>query len=492
MRIVHNYYLKIYDYLNNIKILIYPIIDTLPAMKRKAISTAAVAIIVIVLIVAVAAGAYFMMQQAPPPAEKPPAEEKPPTKPPAEEKPPAEKPPAEQPPKPKFTEIPIGLVEPTSGAYAVFGTEAKQAAELIIEDINNRGGIKSLGGAKLVLKFQDSKSSVDGAQAAANYLVSTERVPIIVGAYISRHTGGMLQITEPNKVIVVADALVDPLTEQGDYIFRVCPKNSAHAITNVKFVYNQLVKHGYDPSKVKVAVLNEDSIFGKLGSLAAIEELTKLGMNVVTHIEYPYDITDMTSIVNQLMQQGIDIVFIHPYFGDALLFAKTVRDLGYKPMFIAGQGACGFCDPESIKSGGENVNYITNTYSYDNAKDAPYNNWFVQEFEKRYGKKPTEAGGIIAYSIWTIKEALEKYGEMFPEDTKLDPDHLKAAFLALDITSGPAADLYPTGHIKFNDIGDNQYAGAVVVQVIDGVPYLVWPEEGAPREAVFPRPDWQG
>lgn len=434
-------------------------------MLRRAISTTAVAIIAIVVIIAIAAGAYFALQQAPAP---PPA------------------------PKPKFTEIPIGLVEPTSGAYAVFGTEAKQAVELLVEDINNRGGIKSLGGAKLVLKFQDSKSTVDGAQAAATYLVSVERVPIIIGAYISRHTAGMLQVTEPNKVIVVTDALVDTLTEQGDYIFRACPKVSAHGITNVHFIHKQLVKHGYDPSKVRVAVLNEDSIFGKLGALAAMEELAKLGMNVVAHIEYPYDITDMTSIVNKLMQEKVDIVIIHPYFGDALLFAKTVHDLGYKPMFIAGQGACGFADPDSIKSGGENVNYYTNTYSYDNSKIAPYNKWFVEEFEKRYGKKPTEGGGIVSYSIWTVKEALEKYGEMFPQDTKLDPDHLKAAFLALDITSGPAAELYPTGRIKFNDIGDNQYAGAVIVQVIDGKAYLVWPEETAPRSAVFPRPDWRG
>ncbi len=390
----------------------------------------------------------------------------------------------------KLTEIKIGLVEPLTGGYAVFGTEAKQAAELIIEDINNKGGIANLKGAKLKLVVEDSKSTVDGAKLAAQRLVSVEHVPIIVGAYISRHTGGMLDITEPAKVIVVADALVDYLTEQGDYIFRVCPKNSAHAVTNVNFVYEMLRRAGIDPSSVKIAVINEDSIFGKLGALAAMERAATLGMNVVDHIEYPWDIADMTPIVSKLMEEDIDIVIAHPYFGDALLFAKTVHDLGWKPMFIAGQGACGFADPESIESGGETVEYITQTYSYSWAKNTAYNNWFVSEFEKRYGKKPTEAGGIVAYSLWTIKEALELYGEMFPEDETLDPDHLREAFMAVEITSGPAAELYPTGHIEFDEVGDNAYAGAVVYQVIEGEAYLVWPMAGAQREAVFPRPDW--
>ena len=392
----------------------------------------------------------------------------------------------------KFTlkEIKIGLVEPLTGGYAVFGTEAKQAAELIIEDINNKGGIVNLKGAKLKLVVEDSKSTVDGAKLAAERLVHVEKVPIIVGAYISRHTGGMLDITEPAKVIVVSDALVDYLTEQGDYIFRVCPKNSAHAVTNVNFVYEMLRRAGIDPGTVRIAVLNEDSIFGKLGALAAMERAATLGMNVVDHIEYPWDIADMTPIVSKLMEEDIDVVIIHPYFGDALLFAKAVHDLGWKPMFIAGQGACGFADPESIESGGETVEYITQTYSYSWARNTAYNNWFVSEFEKRYGKKPTEAGGIVSYSLWTIKEVLELYGEMFPEDETLDPDHLRAAFMAVEITSGPAADLYPTGHIEFDEVGDNAYGGAVVYQVIEGEAYLVWPMAGAQREAVFPRPDW--
>jgi ABC-type branched-subunit amino acid transport system substrate-binding protein len=43
-------------------------------------------------------------------------------------------PPAPTPPK--VNEVVIGLIEPLTGKYAVFGQEARQAAELIVDIIN--------------------------------------------------------------------------------------------------------------------------------------------------------------------------------------------------------------------------------------------------------------------------------------------------------------------------------------------------------------------
>lgn len=92
------------------------------------------------------------------------------------------------------------------------------------------------------------------------------------------------------------------------------------------------------------------------------------------------------------------------------------------------------------------------------------------------------------YAMWVLKEALERSGEMFPQDP-LNPDNLREAFMALDLTSGPAAETYPGDRITFNEQGDNPYAKAVILQVIDGEPKAVWPFEDAQVEAVFPRPD---
>lgn len=43
-------------------------------------------------------------------------------------------------------QIVVGCLEPLTGSYAVFGTEAKIGMEIAIQHINAAGGVKSLGG----------------------------------------------------------------------------------------------------------------------------------------------------------------------------------------------------------------------------------------------------------------------------------------------------------------------------------------------------------
>ncbi|OYT48262.1 MAG: hypothetical protein B6U85_03000 [Desulfurococcales archaeon ex4484_42] len=360
-------------------------------------------------------------------------------------------------PTPKIKEITIGLLEPLTGAHAVFGLEAKQAAELMVDIINNElGGIKSLGGAKLKLVVEDVGETPETGKLAAEKIISQYHPPIVLGAYISRITAGVAEVTNREKVILVMDALVDYLTQKGwKYVFRAAPKASDHGRSAARFVLEMAKKHGLT---IKTAVvMNEDSIFGHNVAEGAIEV----------------------------------------YFHDGVLIAKAIKGMGFKPMFIAGAGACGYTDPDSIKAAGDAVLWYTNTYSYNPARPTPWNQYIVKKFIERYGKLPTEAGGIIFYSIMVVKEALEKAGEMFPDDP-LNPDHLRQAFLALDLEDkfSIAAQLYPTGRIKFNENGDNIYAGTAVLQVqrIGGElkPVVVWPDAEPGVQPIFPRPDWPG
>ncbi len=393
---------------------------------------------------------------------------------------------------PKIKEIKIGLIEPLTGAHAVFGQEAKEAAELIINVINNElGGIKNLGGAKLKLVVADAGETPEQAKLAAEKLVAQEHPPIIIGAYISRMTAAVAEVTEREKIILVMDGLVDSLTEQGwKYVFRVAPKASAHGKSAVDFVLDMAKKKNLTIKKA--AVIHEDSIFGTYVAQGAEKELAKYGIDYIVEA-YPYDISDVTPIVSKLMDYNPDIVISVPYFHDAVLLAKTIKEMGFHPMFIAGAGGCGYTDPDSIKAAGEAVEWYTNTYSYNPARPTEWNKKIVKMFEDKYGKLPTEAAGIIFYSLMTVKEALEKAAVLHPEDP-LNPDNLRDAFLSLDLTDNNsiAAQLYPTGHIKFAPNGDNIYAGTAVIQVINGKPHVVWPDPEPGIQPVFPRPDWPG
>ncbi len=397
--------------------------------------------------------------------------------------------------KPEIKEIKIGLIEPLTGSHAVFGQEAKDAAELVIDVINNElGGIQSLGGAKLKLVVQDSGEKPDDARLAAEKLISQEHPTIVVGAYISRLTAAVAEVTEREHVILFMDGLVDDLTQHGwKYVFRAAPKASAHGKSAADFILQMAHERGLE---VKTAiVLNEDSVFGTYTGDGAKLELIKNGVSVVDHITYPYDITDVSSIINTIKSKNPDVVISVPYFHDGVLLAKAIKAAGLKLMFIAGAGGCGYTDPDSIDAAGDAVLYYTNTYSYNPARPTEWNQKMVKMFEERYGKMPTEAGGIILYTMFTIYEALEQAGKMHPDDP-LNPDNLRDVILSLDMTddNSIAAQLYPTGRIKFDPSGDNIYAGTAILQVqeINGElkPVVVWPDPEPGVQPVFPRPDW--
>jgi branched-chain amino acid transport system substrate-binding protein len=383
--------------------------------------------------------------------------------------------------------IVIGCLEPLTGAHAVFGTEAKIGMEFAVQHINESGGIQSLGGVPLELVTEDVGEDAMSARLATESIISKYHPVAVLGLYISRLTTAASEITERERVILVADALVDGVTEMGrQYLFRPAPKASMHGRSAVEFVLGAAQKAGV--SLEKIAILNEDSSFGRSNAMGAVQAALDNKLTIVYQKEYPYDITDVSSIVNGIATAKADVVIHCPYFMDAIIFAKTFKELGQIPKFIAGMGACGYTDPESIKSLGETSEYYSNTYSYNPAKDTPQNRKFVKEFTAKMGHIPTEAAGMNYYGMWILKEALELSGKLFPGDP-LNPDNLRKAFLQLDLTSGPAVETFPVNHIAFDGKGDNPYARATILQVIKGEPKVVWPFEEAEAEFIFPRAD---
>lgn len=390
-------------------------------------------------------------------------------------------------PEAKPTELVVGCIEPLTGSYAVFGTEAKLGMEIAVKHINESGGIKSLGGLPLRLVSEDCGDSADSAKLAAESLISKHKPVAILGMYISRLTIAASEVTDRHKVILVSDALADSLTMMGRrYLFRVSANAGMYGAAGVNFVVDAAEKTGVKVERV--AIINEDSAFGHYVAMGAANAALQAGLTVVYQKEYPYDISDATSIVTDIANARPDVVFHCPYFMDAIIFAKTFRESGKIPKFIAGIGACGYADANSIEALGATGNLYTNTYGYNPEKDTPANRKFVADFEAAAGRQPTDSSGMNYYAMWALKEALELSGTMFPSDP-LNPDNLREAFLALDITSGPAVETFTTDHIVFNATGDNTDASAISMQVMDGESRVVWPFAPNLVEPVFPRPD---
>ena len=90
-------------------------------------------------------------------------------------------------------------------------------ADLAVEDINARGGIKSLGGAKLNIIYADAGDSTEKAKNAAQRLVADN--PDLVGgtgSWLSSFTLAVTEVTERR-----ADSLADAQLFRRDHQSRL-------------------------------------------------------------------------------------------------------------------------------------------------------------------------------------------------------------------------------------------------------------------------------
>ncbi len=388
------------------------------------------------------------------------------------------------------SEIVVGVVQPLTGDFAVFGKEGRIGAELAIQDINAAGGIKSMGGLKLKAAVEDAGNTPDTATLATQDMISKNHPVAILGEYISRFVMAASEVTDRNKVIMIADALVPQITQMGrQYLFRPGPTASDHGALAYHFVMDTAKANGVKINSI--ATLNEDSANGEANTLGATQAALQNKTTIVMSQEYPYNITDATQIVQKLKAANPDVVIHTPYFNDAIVFGKAFKEVGWYPMFIAGAGACGYVDPDSIKGLGDAAEGISMTYSYNPAKNTPQNKKFVAEYKAKYGVIPTEGAGMNYYDAMVLYEALEYSGTHYPDDP-LNPDNLRASFLALDLKSGPAEEVYPSNEIKFTPTGDNQFPGVIVMQVQKGQPVVVYPPDQAEAKPIWPNPHYKG
>src|SRR6201996_3086474 len=150
-------------------------------------------------------------------------------------------------------EVKIAMLVPLSGPWARQGILEKLGAEMAIDDINNAGGIKSLGGAKLKLMEYDTGDSAEKAKDAAQRMLAQE--PDLVGGFgcwLSTFTLAATEVTERAQMPWLTLSYSDLITGRGfHYVFQSSPTADKQAEAIVPMVVEMAEKAtGKRPTKV--------------------------------------------------------------------------------------------------------------------------------------------------------------------------------------------------------------------------------------------------
>ena len=119
-------------------------------------------------------------------------------------------------------EVKVGLIVPLSGIYTRPGQVMRMGAEMGIEHINAKGGIKSMGGAKLKLVVIDCGDTTEKAKNAAQRMVAQETdLVAATGSYLSSFTLAVTEVTERAQLPMLTLSYSDLITDRGfKFIFQ--------------------------------------------------------------------------------------------------------------------------------------------------------------------------------------------------------------------------------------------------------------------------------
>src|ERR1700755_118048 len=124
--------------------------------------------------------------------------------------------------------IKIGVNEPLTAAFAASGTYVVNGAKIAADEINAKGGIL---GKQIELVIEDNKSNPTEAAAVAEKLITSDKTPIMMGAWGSSLTLAVMpKLMEYETPMVVETSSSSKITTTGNpYIFRISPPSPVEA-----------------------------------------------------------------------------------------------------------------------------------------------------------------------------------------------------------------------------------------------------------------------
>ncbi|MBI4595815.1 MAG: ABC transporter substrate-binding protein [Candidatus Tectomicrobia bacterium] len=230
----------------------------------------------------------------------------------------------------------VAVVAPLSGPGAPWGEGMLRGLILAVDEVNAKGGM-TVEGKKYkveVIGYDDKYNAKFGVDAV-NRAIFTDKVKFIFGSISSAVVVAFQAITEPNKILVLADTYSPKiLGPDKPFTMRVVMSSAEIAPIMYKFLRQKY------PEIKKVAILSPNDESGWAvteHSVGAIKEVG--GLEVVFNEFYERGTKDFYPLLTRILEKKPDLIDPSASApGDLALILKQARELGYKGMTMSTPG----------------------------------------------------------------------------------------------------------------------------------------------------------
>ncbi len=321
--------------------------------------------------------------------------------------------------------IKIGLQGPMTGDYAYEGQGFEKAVQLLVDQINEKGGLL---GRQVELVVEDDAGDPTQSALVADRMVDAGVIAVI-GAYNSTATEPASEIYDEAGILhITPSSTATRLTEKGfTRFFRVCFLDDRQALFAVNAMQQVL-------GAKKVGILHDNSTYAK-----GLADWTKkyaedAGLEVGFFDAINPDDQDFTPILTNIGKAGLDVVYFTGYHAQAGLLLRQTKDLGLDIQWMLGNASN---NPELVQIAGTDAAagaFITTEplpqdLSYPEAVE------FVKAFTEAYGEPPASVWWLLAAEAFNvISYAIDQTQS---DDPEVLADYLHNDFKDFPGLSGP-------------------------------------------------------
>ncbi len=225
--------------------------------------------------------------------------------------------------------IKLGMITSLTGPYNPLGGFNKQAADLLVKQINDAGGIN---GAKVELQIEDDTSNPSQALTAVTKLIGN-KVVAIIGPVFSSSCVAILDEVEAAKIPMItqcaADSVVTPIRSN---IF-LGPQST-------RIAADQLLGYLKSEGKTKIALLHDSTEYGTLGGTIIKQDAAKYGITSVDEQLYELTATTFIPQLTKIKNGDAQAIISWGSGAPAVTITKEYKQLGIAiPLSFSGAQA---------------------------------------------------------------------------------------------------------------------------------------------------------
>ncbi|HDQ41530.1 MAG TPA: ABC transporter substrate-binding protein [Desulfonatronum sp.] len=350
--------------------------------------------------------------------------------------------------------IKIGFPIPLTGDIPDVGESSKNAAEMILKQVNEAGGLE-VGGVKYKLQFiyDDNESKAESAVAATTKLITVDEVLAIIGPQASKQAVPAGGVADNYKTPMISPWSTNPnATLNRPYVFRGCFLDPFQGPVAANFVTDEF-------GATKAAVLYDIASDYPKGLAEyfkkAFEELHGPG-SVVAFETFTTKDVDFSAQLTNIIRANPDVLFVPQYYNEVPLIVKQAGALGWdKP--IMGSDSWGSGDLMGLCGDDCKGHFFSTHYAAAGATGATKD--FIEGYQAVYGKTPDDVAALTWDSVNIMLQAIKDTGGL-TGNLANDREAVKNALGAVTNFDGI------TGEMTFTPDGD-PIKCAVVVKIDD-------------------------